>query len=153
MSRAETATRSYSPADRAKAVGTALIVGDERAAELLKIPRRTIAAWRKDPRFADLREVAQDQLARSMWQGVVVALAATVEGLNDPKAPLRDKALALGIMADKALLLTGMATSRTEHVSESSGNAFGLTEDEARDMIAVIDEELRQRDEPAEVGP
>src|SRR4051812_16715902 len=137
--------QAYSEEQRARAVGTALVVGDERAGALLNIPRRTVSSWRRDPRFAHLREVAQDQLARSMWLGVVLALQATVEGLNDPKAPLRDKALTLGILADKALLLTGMATRRTETVSADPLQALSADEQQdLRQYIDAIDDEIAQ---------
>lgn len=140
----------------------ALVVGDQRASELVGIPRRTVAAWRKDPRLEYLRDVAQDQLARSMWQGVVVALAATVEGLHDPKAPLRDRAIALGILSDKALLLTGMATSRHEAVGkgDDADPTAGMTAEEKRDLKRWIDQIEQARDEelndptnPLRVGP
>lgn len=106
--------RSYSPEQKAETVGRALVDGSKQVSRETGIPRRTIDYWVTSPAFAALRQRARDEIADQMWAGVQVALVEVIEGLKNPKAPLRDKAAALNVLYDKHALLTGSATARTE---------------------------------------
>lgn len=104
----------YSKAQKAQAVAQAVLNGQHKASEATGIPRSTIRNWFHDPEFAELKERTRDQVADMAWVTVQKAFAAVAEGLNDPGASLRDKAVALGVVYDKWALMTGAATSRSE---------------------------------------
>lgn len=99
---------------KATAVARTLVKGSKIASEETGVPRRTIAGWVKSPAFADLRQRARDEIAEEMWVGVQVAVKEVVDGLTNPRTPLRDKAQALGVLYDRYALLMGSATVRTE---------------------------------------
>ena len=106
--------RRYTQEQKAQAVGLAVITSDEAASEQLGIPRRTIGYWRNHPDFAELRQKTREDVAEQMWATIQIGVDEVAKGLQNPKAPLRDKATALGILYDKHALLTGSATSRSE---------------------------------------
>ena len=135
-----TERRHYSEEEKATAVGLAVIEGQQQASRAMGIPVTTINQWFHHPRYAQLRNEKRDLVAEMFWSAIQVGLAAVVEGL-DGKAPLRDKATALGILYDKYALLTGAATARTE-----SRDLTGTLSD--ADLIAA----LRTADPPGGDG-
>lgn len=106
--------RRYSEAEKAEAVAAATMHGAEAASEQLGIPRTTIIYWLDKPEFVALRQKTRDEVAERMWAAIQVGVDEIAKGLRDPDAPLRDKAMATGVLYDKHALLTGGATGRTE---------------------------------------
>lgn len=113
---------------RANAVGIALVSGPVKAGEVTGIPHRTISDWMAAPEFAELRLRAREDVAALFWAAVQEGVEAVRAGLNGDE-PLRDKAAALGVLYDRYALLSGQATSRTEH----------------RDLTASLDDHEKQR--------
>ena len=107
--------RTYPEATKAEAVGRAIAVGALRTSREMGIPRRTIDQWKASPAFAEMRLRARDDVAAELWAGVQIAVSEVIDGLQNPRSPLRDKAQALGILYDRYALLTGSATSRAEN--------------------------------------
>jgi hypothetical protein len=105
--------RRYTKAEKARAVGLAVVTSTQAAAEAEGIPRKTLAYWMDDPRFAELRHRTRDQVAAEMWSAIQIGIAEIAKGIVGD-APLRDKVIAVGVLYDKHALLTGMATARTE---------------------------------------
>ena len=99
---------------RANAVGIALVSGQSEAARQTAIPRKTIADWMVSPEFATLRARTREEVAELFWVVVQEGVQEVRKGLNSEE-PLRDKAQAIGILYDRYALLSGQATSRTEH--------------------------------------
>lgn len=133
--------RRYSARTKARAVGIALVENAEVAAERTGIPRRTIGYWMDHPEFAALRLKTREEVAETMWVGVQVGVEEVIKGIKGD-APLRDKAVALGILWDKQALMSGQATSRSEHTEM----AEHLDDHEAQALSDLIDEELKRRE-------
>lgn len=90
----------------------AVAVNAEAAAEQTGVPRRTIRYWLDAPEFADLRQKTQ----RDQAEGARV-LALEVAGeirRRLPEFEPKDLAVLYGILVDKAQLMSGEATTRTE---------------------------------------
>lgn len=99
--------------ERAAAVGLATVVGVAEASRQTGIPRQTVQDWFESPEFGELRQRTKDQVADEWWAGVQRGMRAVIREF-DGDAPLRDKAVAVGVMFDKLALMRGEATSRTE---------------------------------------
>lgn len=142
--------RQYTATQKAQAVGTALVVGPNRAGRQLGIPHNNISMWMKDERYSGLRDAAREEVAAQLWVGVQVAVASVVEAFGDPQATLKDKAVALGIIYDKHALITGGATNRSE-----SRDISGTLSDS--ELIAAVREAGRitsdRRAEAETAGP
>lgn len=111
----------YSPVERARAVGMAAVMGQTQAAEALGIPLSTLHGWWERPDLAALRTTAREDVAAQMWEAAQLGLAEMVKGLENPRAPLRDKTMATSMLIEKFLLLTGQATGRTEVIALTDG--------------------------------
>ena len=133
--------RHYSETEKATAVGLAVLEGQRGASRATGIPVTTIHQWFNSPEYEQLRMQTRDQVAEKMWATIQLGLSAVADGLQNPKAPLRDKATAFGILYDKYALLTGAATARTE-----SRDLTGTLSD--ADLIAA----LRTADPPGGDG-
>lgn len=107
--------RRYTKQEKAEAVAKAAVTSTEAAAEELGIPRRTLGYWTTLPEFAELRQKTREGVADMFWAAIQIGVDQVAQGLLNPEAPLRDKATALGILYDKHALMTGEATSRSEH--------------------------------------
>lgn len=125
--------RRYTKRQKAEAVAHATMSSTEAAAAGLGIPESTIRYWLDKPEFAELRTKSRDAVADEFWAAIQVGLKEVANGLRDPEAPFRDKAIALGILYDKHALLTGGATGRTE-----SRDLTGTISD--GDIIAAVRE-------------
>lgn len=148
--------RSYSDQERAEAVGLALAIGADKAAEKLGIPRRNISRWLRLERGPVRAAIAatRTEVAARLWEGVVAGSEAVVNGLRDPKARLSDKASALRIVVEAHALISGGPTSRTANVNVNVGGEDlghpGLTWEEESNLAqwfnglsAASDDELR----------
>lgn len=107
--------RRYTKRQKAEAVATATMTSEEAASETLGIPRRTLGYWMTLPEFAELRQKTPEGVADMFWAAIQIGVDQVAIGLLDSETQLRDKATALGILYDKHALLTGAATSRSEH--------------------------------------
>lgn len=108
------ARRHYTVKDKARAVGIALVEGQREAERQTGIPQKTIDYWMDDPAFAQLRSRTREEVALEFWTVIQLAVKHVKAGLEGDE-PLRDKAQALGVLYDRYALLSGQATSRTEH--------------------------------------
>lgn len=131
---------------RASAVGIALVTGASEAARQTGIPRKTIADWMVSPEFAVLRARTQDEVAALYWATVQEGIEQVRIGLNSDE-PLRDKAQAVGIMHDRWALLSGQATSRTEHLELTNS-----LDDHERATLRDLIEGALTEPAPAAVG-
>lgn len=100
-------------AERARAVGIALVDGPQAASDATGIPRTTIVQWTALPEYDELRQKTPEKVADMFWAAVQIGVDQVALGLLTD-APLRDKAVALGILYDKHAMMTGQATSRYE---------------------------------------
>jgi hypothetical protein len=107
--------RRYTQAQKVTAVLAADMTNPLAASEATGIPRRTIRQWLEKPENANLRHNAREAIAeeamvvaRLAWQALGDAIRA---GLVEP----RELITAAGVATDKASLLSGEATARTEH--------------------------------------
>jgi hypothetical protein len=106
--------RRYTKRERVAAVIAADASNLTAASEQTGIPRETIRYWLDRPEFAELRHNAREAMAqeaqvvaRLAWQKLGAAIAnGQLEG--------RDLVMAAGMATDKAQLLNGGATARTE---------------------------------------
>ena len=109
------ARRSYTLAEKTAAVAEAERTNVLRASESTGIPRKTLEYWYHDEEFASLRQKTRDDLADG---SIVLAMLAQGELVRRIRlGKLSDQALvaAFGVGIDKAQLLSGMATARTEN--------------------------------------
>ena len=106
--------RSYTPEQKAKAVGLAVVHGVTETERRTGIPKETVQYWTQRPEFAQLRTTAREVVADQFWAAIQLGLRAVVDGLDNPDVPLRDKQQALATLYDRHALMTGAATSRTE---------------------------------------
>ena len=108
------------------------------ASEALGIPERTVGYWFDAPEFAELRVKTREDMAEE-----TAALAHKVLGVITAKLPdyePKDLNTLYGILVDKSQLLTGEATSRSEHrdITET------LDDHEREALRKVIDEVMAE---------
>jgi transposase-like protein len=106
--------RRYTKAQKAEAVTVALGSSTMAAAEQTGIPRKTLAYWMDDPEYADLRQKTREQIAEGSMVLANLAQAELTRKVKAGEVEPRDLAVIYGIAIDKAQLLAGMATARTE---------------------------------------
>lgn len=131
MSRTGQENRQYSTEERLEAVGLAISIGANRAADQLGIPRRTVSHWlgRADTEPAVI--ASRQMIADRLWEAVETGVEQVLIGLQDPTARLSDKAKALEVVATQHALLTGGVTSRSvalveDPTSDAMGTMFNL---------------------------
>lgn len=129
--------RRYTKADRAKALGIAVVKGQRAAADETGIPQTTISYWWKQPEVAHLRSTTREEFIDSLWSAVQIGIEEVRKGLASD-APLRDKAVAASMLAEKFLLFRGEATTRTE----TKALTEGLADHEKAALRAAIDKVL-----------
>lgn len=128
--------RRYTKRQKAAAVVTAELSSTMAAAEATGIPRTTIAYWLDDPAFVTLRQKTRQDAAEGfdilmhMAQGRLRELIPTMEA--------RDLTILLGVATEKAQLLAGQPTSRTE----TRALTDGLDDHEKAALRAVVDDVL-----------
>jgi hypothetical protein len=116
-----------------------MVEGVTAAERVTGIPKTTIQYWTEMPEFAQLRTTARETVADSMWVGIQVGIKEVVKGFESD-APLKEKAIAFGVIYDRHALLTGGATGRTESRDLSS-----RSDHERAILSGVIDAELARR--------
>jgi hypothetical protein len=138
--------RTYSRAEKAKAVGLAVVEGVTKAAEATGIPNQRVSDWLAefDP-SGEMRAKSRDAVAEQMWAVIQIGVQEVFKGIQGD-APLRDKVVAVGVLYDKFALLTGAATSRTE-----SRDLTGTLSD--AELIAAVREAERLTGEAGAPAP
>lgn len=107
--------RRYTKRQKMTAVLAADMTSQEAAAEATGIPRKTLAYWMDDPEFADLRHNAREKMADETLTVARLAWGKLAERIKSGDIETRDLVLATGMATDKAQLLNGGATARSEN--------------------------------------
>ena len=130
--------RRYSVAEKDAAVAEAARTSILAASQKLGIPERTVGYWYDSPEFADVRDKTKDQLAAGSVAMAILAQGELVRRIRSGK--LSDQALvaAYGVGIDKAQLLSGAATTRTE----SRSLVDGMDDHEREALRKVLDEAI-----------
>ena len=130
--------------ERARAVGLAVVVGQEEAGRQLSIPTSTIHEWMNRPEFVELRNTAREKVGDLMWVSIQEGIRQLDDGLRNPNERLRDKSDTVQMLIEKRALLMGEATARTETHAITDG-----WNDEERDALKrAIDAELGKLSSP-----
>ena len=108
------ARRRYTKREKVAAVLAADASSTLAAAEATGIPRKTIAYWLDRPEFAELRQNAREGMAEDALMVARLAWKKLGQAIADGNLEPRDLVIATGMATDKAQLLTGGATARTE---------------------------------------
>lgn len=132
--------RRYTKRQKATAIMAAEMTTVAAAAKQTKVPDSTLRQWVNDPRYAKLRAKTREELAEEMRVLAGLAVKALVEKVSRGEVEPRDLVIMLGVAIDKGQLLSGQATSRTEHRDLLSG----LPDDESERLASAIDEWLKE---------
>lgn len=111
----------------------------EAAAESTGIPRTTITYWMEEPEFVALRQKTRDDMAEESATLAHKALDEIRRRMAEFEP--RDLTVLFGVLVDKAQLLTGAATSRTE----TRDITDTLSPEQADALADEIDEWLKAR--------
>lgn len=131
--------RKYTRRQKAAAVIAAEMSTVASASAQMGIPERTVGYWFDSPAFAELRAKTREDLAAESMALAHKALQ-VIDSKLDSFEP-RDLSVLYGILTDKGQLLSGAATSRTEH-----RELLADFDDHERDAVADWLRELaRQR--------
>jgi transposase-like protein len=106
--------RRYSRTEKADMVAEVERTSLTQTAESSGIPITTLKYWYDHPDFADIRTKTRDQLAEGSIAMAVIAQGELIRRIRS--GSISDQALvaAFGVGIDKAQLLSGAATARTE---------------------------------------
>jgi len=106
--------RRYTKRQRLTAVIAADMTTALAASEATGIPRKTLTYWMDDPEFATLRQNARERMAEETLTVARLAWGKLAERIRSGDIETRDLVLATGMATDKAQLLNGAATERSE---------------------------------------
>lgn len=120
-------------------MGIAVVEGPTEASRQTGIPKQTIDYWQDDPLFGQFRTRARDDVMAEWWAGIQLGVRSLIEGIQGDEAPLRDKAQAIDVLARNYQLMSGAATSRTEHADITAH----LDDHEVERLNDAIDEWLK----------
>jgi transposase-like protein len=141
--------RHYSAEEKTSGVALAASIGPKKAAEQLGFPVRTVTYWMHQPQASPIIRAAETTIAERLAAAHEKALAAVLEGLDDPRARLSDRAAALRVLGEQRLLAEGRATVRSENLNLSANVPLMTPEDRdaaaefVRALSAMSDDELR----------
>lgn len=113
--------RRYTKREKASAVTTALASSAQAASEAMNIPRTTIAYWLESEEFGELRRKTREDIAEGAMVLANLTQAELMRKVQAGEVEPRDLAVIFGISIDKAQLLRGEATSRSENRTLSDG--------------------------------
>lgn len=152
--------RTYTDAERVHAVGLALALGDDRAAELTGYPRRSISRWKSKsgPDLIEQATAARKQTAAEvsaeLWDTLTEGIVELRKGIRNPKARLSDKATALRVIVETHRLLTNQSTQNldvhgtTTYEPPAVGSPVWRANQEFKQwldtIVAATDEELAE---------
>ena len=106
--------RRYTKRQKMTAVLAAEMSSTEAAAEVTGVPRTTIDYWLDQPEFVELRKNARERMAEETLTVARLAWGKLAERIRTGQIETRDLVLATGMATDKAQLLNGGATTRSE---------------------------------------
>ena len=106
--------RKYTRREKMTAVVAAELTSVEAAAEAAGIPRTTLVYWMDRPEFVALRHNAREYMADETLVVARLAWGKLAERIRSGDIDTRDLVLATGMATDKAQLLNGGATARSE---------------------------------------
>ena len=106
--------RRYTKAEKVAAIVAAEASSTLAASEQADIPRSTLRGWLDNPKYADLRQNAQEGMRDAARITAFVAWQALLEAIEAGLLEPRDLVMAAGMATDKSQLLGGGPTSRTE---------------------------------------
>lgn len=143
--------RHYTKQERIAAVVTAELSSNVAAERATGIPESSIRRWRDDPELAKYIDKTREELAEGtsmLAHRVLERISATLDQFEP-----RDLTILFGVMVDKAQLLSGAATARTESrdITGTLSDAdliAALREAEALTRAAVAGTEVEASDEP-----
>lgn len=104
--------RHYTKQEKIAAVVTAELSSNVAAERATGIPEASIRRWRDDPELAKYIDKTREDLAEGtsmLAHRVLERISATLDQFEP-----RDLTILFGVMVDKAQLLSGAATARTE---------------------------------------
>lgn len=145
--------RRYTKAQKVAAVAEAERTSLTATAEVTSIPLTTIKYWFDSPEFADVRTKTRDNMAEGSLVMAIIAQAELIRRIRS--GDISDQALvsAYGVGIDKAQLLSGAATARTE----SRDITGTLSDSDVRDAIAaaslLLGAGAERTDPPTEGSP
>lgn len=142
--------RRYTKVQKAQAVAEAERTSLTAAAESSGIPITTLKYWFDHPEFADVRTKTREELAGGSIAMAVIAQGELIRRIRSGK--ISDQALvaAYGVGIDKAQLLSGAATSRTES-RDLTASLDDHEKEVLRDLIDSLD--LEEESDVAEGDP
>jgi hypothetical protein len=86
----------------------------EAAGKQLGVNPRNIRRWRDDPELSEIVRKTRDETAEDISAAMVLSWTRLIERLERDEIDTRDLIILAGVATDKAQLLTGHATDRTE---------------------------------------
>ena len=134
--------RRYSHDEKTAAVSIAAVEGVTEAERQTGIAKQTIAYWLDKPEFGHLLTKTRED--RAVQFQVLAQLAVDRLVRLIPSMKPHDLIILAGVATDKAQLLSGEATSRTENVSITDG----LDDHEKQALGDAIRAELARRADP-----
>ena len=132
--------RNYTKREKVTTVMAAEMTSLSAAAKSSGIPKSTVKSWLDNPKLAQLRTTTREQLADEAR--VLQQLAAEAIRARLPEFEPRDLTILYGVVADKAQLLSGEPTQRTEHRDMTAA----LTDHEKDALADAIDAFLKDAD-------
>jgi len=137
--------RRYSERQKMTAVIAAELTTVEAAAEATGTPRTTLIYWMDQPRFVELRHNAREKMADETL--VIARLGWGLVAERMPTMENKDLIAATGMATEKAQLLAGGATARTE-----TRDITGTLSDAELDA-AILEAEALARGEAPTTSP
>ena len=110
------------------------------AGKQLGVAGRSIRRWRDDPELAAIVRKTREETAEDISAAMVLSWTRLIERLERDEIETRDLIILAGVATDKAQLLSGAATSRTESVSVTDG----MDDHERQALRKVLDEVVAQ---------
>ncbi len=134
--------RRYNRRQKATVVIAAEMSTAAAAAEASGIPESTVRYWLDSPAFAELRTKTREDMAE---ESAVLAHKA-LEAINRrlPEFEPRDLTILFGVLVEKTQLLSGEATTRSEHRELTET----MDDGEREKLSAAIDEWLAAHADP-----
>jgi hypothetical protein len=121
--------RQYTKRQKVTAVMAAEMTNVKAAARKAGIPEQTVRYWFDDPDFAVYRAKTREDIAPEAIAIIHEALAIIRRKLDQFEP--RDLTVLVGVLTDKAQLLVGKATTRTETIMSGM-------DDHERDVLREI---------------
>jgi len=149
------ARRSYTDDERETALDLYVDHGPAEASRITGIPIQTISTWAVNSGRSELRseqlsgavkasklawEARRADLSTEIGAVAELALRRCREGLESGEISAKDAAVVTAVMVDKAQLLTGGATARSEHATSPSRAAELLSGIEGRRHLHSVED-------------